>query len=225
MKSRLRERPQTIKSMIGALALMGSLVPLERCRVAAQTFNEVLQSDSYRKVITDSSQQHNNSEQRTGIGHAVTNYDLLWNNKKPGLLLLDWIGAVSAGFSMQKATGGARDEYSYAYTSLTSQEHVNVEMTIQVPNPKYLTMAEYGTLKSFNKFRPPLLDVVADQVIPIQGIDATYYRLSSGACSLLFNLQKHAIVNLYVAKCSDSHVMMSAAKALNFARLNQKLAS
>jgi hypothetical protein len=225
MISKRNRRPLTSRNLAVFLTLTTNLILHQLQNAAAQTFNEILKSDPYRKVVTDSVQHLSDAEQRKEIGNPVTNYDLLWADKKPGVLLLDWVGATSAGFSLEKSTGGNRDEFAYAYTTLTSQERVRVEISIQVPQPKYLTMAEYGTLKSFNRFRPPLLDVVADQIVPIQGIDAKYYRHTSGACSLLFNLQKQSIVNLYVAKCSDSAVMMSAAKALNFARLNQKLSS
>lgn len=154
-----------------------------------------------------------------------TNYDAIWVNPKAGQDLLQWLGAKVSGFRADRMTIGQRREYAHGFLVLTNRERVAVELTVQVPHPSYMTMAEYGTLADFNRFRPPMLDVVADQNIPIQGLEAQYFRARDGSCSLLFRLEKYAIVNLYTRKCSDAPVMMSVAKELNFARLNQKLTS
>jgi len=154
-----------------------------------------------------------------------TNYEALWTSERPGSELLQWLGATLSGFKVISRSANQRKEYAHGFIIFTNREKVSVELTIQVPHPSYLTMAQYGTLADFNRFRPPALDVVADQTVPIQGIEAKYYRARDGACSLLFPLEKYGIVNLYTQKCSDAPIMMSIAKSLNFARVNQKLTS
>jgi hypothetical protein len=86
-------------------------------------------------------------------------------------------------------------------------------------------MAEYRTLQSFNRYRPPALDVVAEQALPLQGLEAKHYRIRDGSCSLLFETAKHGIVTLFTQRCSDSPEMINFTKALNFERLNSKLSS
>jgi hypothetical protein len=154
-----------------------------------------------------------------------TNYEALWISTRPGSELLQWLGATVSGFKISSRSTNQRKEYAQGFMVFTNREKVSVELTIQVPHPSYLTMAQYGTLADFNRFRPPALDVVADQTVPIQGIEAKYYRARNGSCSLLFPVEKYGIVNLYTNKCSDAPIMMSIAKALNFARVNQKLTS
>lgn len=192
----------------------------------AQSFDEIVRSDAYNQVLKDSaSSKNSNSHSPKKGGRPLTNYDLLWNSQKPGYLLLDWIGTKSTGLRTDQFTSQDRDEYVRASATFRDRERVTVELTIQVPRPEFITMAEYGTLIDFNKLRPPLLDVVADQVVPIQGLDANYYRHKDGACSLLFSIDKQSLVNLYTKRCSDSSVMMQVAKALSFSRLIQKLNS
>jgi hypothetical protein len=112
-----------------------------------------------------------------------------------------------------------------AQALLLNKQFVRVRVDVLVPRVEYATMAQYNTLQSFNQFRPPTLDVIADQIVEIQGMEANYYRTGKGECSLLFKVERLGIVNLAVEKCSDSKVMMDIARQLNFARLNQKLLS
>jgi hypothetical protein len=191
----------------------------------AQTLKEILESDPYRKVAGAADSIDRARNQSAPKKQAVTNYELLWHARKPGAMLLEWIGAKNTGAKIHQATVGIRQEYAHASASLGDREGARVELTIQVPKPEYVTMAEYKTLASFNRFRPPALEVVADQAVPFQGAEATYYRHQNGACSLFFTVAKQGIVNLHTKRCSDSSVMMKFAKTLNFERLNTKLNS
>lgn len=210
-----------------ALSLVASTITVYIANPsAAQTLKEVLDSDPYRKVAGAAEAITNtNLHKSLKSSKPVTNYELLWHSRKPGSTLLDWIGVRNAAAKIHQVTVGVRQEYAHAFASLGDLNGVRVDLTIQVPRPEFITMAEFRTLASFNKFRPPALEVVADQVVPFEGIEATYYRHETGACSLLFNVAKQGIVNLFVKRCSDSSVMMKFAKALNFERLNSKLNS
>jgi hypothetical protein len=208
------------------ISLIASTVALSLfAPCSAQTLKEVLESDPYRKVAGAAEAAGRVREQSAARKPAVTNYELLWHTRKPGSMLLDWIGAKNTGAAASHVAVGIRQEYAHASVNLSNREGVRVELTIQVPRPEYVTMAEYKTLSSFNRFRPPALDVVADQVVPFQGAEATYYRHQDGACSLFFTVAKQGIVNLYTKRCSDSSVMMKFAKTLNFERLSSKLNS
>jgi hypothetical protein len=209
-----------------ALSLAATAVALSTPSLgSAQTLREVLESDPYRKVAGAAEAVDRARNYKSQKKQAFTNYELLWRTRKPGAMLLDWIGAKNTGATIHQTTVAIRQEYAHASVNLGDREGARVELTIQVPKPEYVTMAEYKTLASFNRFRPPALEVVADQVVPFQGAEATYYRHQNGACSLLFMVAKQGIVNLYTKRCADSSVMMKFAKTLNFERLNTKLNS
>jgi hypothetical protein len=209
----------TISALCSYTAVCAAFAPLEAC---SQTLKDVLESDAMHTVQRQAQKPAPKQDERSA---PRTHYDSLWTQAKPGPLLLQWIGAKIPGFKVGGVSSSNRDEYAFVHTILTDRARVAVQLIIQVPKPQYITMAEYRTLVSFNRFRPPLLDVIADQTLPFNDLQAQYYRARDGACSLLFEIEKHSIVNLRVEKCSDSPIMMEVAKALNFTRLNQKLAS
>jgi len=140
-------------------------------------------------------------------------------------MLLSWVQAKVPGYRYIETAVGIHQEHAGVEVFLFDKQSVRVRLNILIPRAEYVTMAQFNTLRSFNQFRPPALDVIAEQVVPIQGIDANYYRTSKGECSLLFKVERLGILNLAVDRCADSKVMMDIAKQLNFARLNQKLTS
>jgi hypothetical protein len=187
-----------------------------------QTLDEVMQSEAMRQIQRKDGTARVQSKQPSA---ARTHYESLWVAEKPGLMLLEWIGSKLPDFKLDQVLAARRDEYAFVWAAFITKERLTVELTIQVPKPEYLTMAEYGTLVSFNRFKPPLLDVVADQTVPIQDREAKYYRARDGACSLLIKIEKQGIVNLRTKKCSDAPIMMKAARSLNLTRIDQKLNS
>ena len=203
-----------------ALLVGGALVAAPWSALA-DSLEDILTS----RTLHDISKVTGKSARRPSKEPPKTNYEGIWVNPKAGQDLLQWLGARGSGLRVERLSFGQRKEYTHGSLVLTNRERVSVELTVQVPHPSYMTMAEYGTLADFNRFRPPMLDVIADQTIPIQGLEAQYFRARDGSCSLLFRLEKYSIVNLYTRKCSDAPIMMSVAKELNFARLNQKLTS
>jgi hypothetical protein len=219
----LRDRTHLLVRVIGCVVSL-SLFSSPAC---AQSLKELLESDAIRAVerppqdTRPSAQKAPRKEDRL----PKTNYESLWVSKNPTALLLQWIGAQIPGFTVGRPFGSTKGEYTGVRVQLTDKERVPIELSIQVPKPQYVTMAEHHALVSFNRYRPPLLDVVAEQTVPIQGLEAKYYRARDGACSVVFEIEKFCLVNLRTPKCSDSTVMMQVAKALNFQRLNQKLAS
>ena len=214
-------------TLIGLLSALRSIVHLPIA--SADNLKDLLESEPYRKVAGGLDRAPENGKKKL-VGNpeeveAHTNYDLLWRTMRPGILLLDWIGVRNTRARVAVSIVTPHAEYAQAHATLSNREKVVVDLTIRVPRPEFLTMAEYRTLSGFNKFRPPALDITADQVIPLHGMEASYYRHRDGACSLLFEISKHSIVNLYTKNCADSRVMMDFAKGLDFKRLSSKLDS
>jgi hypothetical protein len=189
-----------------------------------QSFDELKQLPAYQKLTIEGSKSHKSSEDAGAI-NSNTNFGSLFSNHRSTSNLLSWLQAKLPGYRYSETSVGLLHEHAGAQATLYNKQSVRVRIDVLVPRVEYATMAQYNTLRSFNQFRPPTLDVIADQVVPIQGIEANYYRTRKGECSLLFKVERLGIVNLAVEKCSDSKVMMDVAKQLNFARLNQKLLS
>jgi hypothetical protein len=191
-----------------------------------QTFDELKQLPAYQKLSDPNKGKGLN---RGDVGatnvNAQTNFGSLWTSPRNAANLLLWLQAKIPGYKYTETIVGLNREHVGAQALLYNKNFVRVRVDVLVPRVEYSTMAQYNTLQSFNQFRPPTLDVIADQIIPIQGMEANYYRTNKGECSLLLKIERLGIVNLAVEKCSDSKVMMDVAKQLNFARLNQKLLS
>jgi hypothetical protein len=220
MQTRAVQHPAGHRLPLALCFVLCGFAAITACH--AQTLDEVMESEAMRKI--QQSKSHTIGEQKEAKA-ARTHYESLWIVSKPGTLLLEWIGSKLEGFKLDQVSPAKRDEYAHVLAIFKTKEDVRIELTIQVPKPQYLTMAEYGTLVSFNRFKPPLLDVVADQTVPIQDRQAKYYRARDGSCSLLIKIEKQGIVNLRTKKCADSPIMMKAAKSLNLTRLDQKLTS
>jgi len=190
----------------------------------SQTLEELKQLPAYQKLTAEGSRSRKPSEDGVRL-NPNTNFGALWSAQRNASNLLSWLQAKIPGYKYSETSVGLLHEYAGAQALLSNNQSVRVRVDVLIPRVEYTTMAQYNTLRSFNQFRPPTLDVIADQVIPIQGMEANYYRTRRGECSLLFKVERLGIVNLAVEKCSDSKVMMDVAKQLNFARLNQKLLS
>ncbi len=191
----------------------------------AQTLEELKQLPAYQKLDAQTGRSHSSVAQPSSTINRDTNFGSLWLSSRSPSNLLSWLQAKLPEYGYMDSSGGLHDEYAGAQAVLVSKQHVRVRIDILIPRAEYATMAQFNTLKSFNQFRPPTLDVIAEQIVPIQGIDANYYRTEKGQCSLLFKVERLGIVNLKTDRCADSKVMIDIAKKLNFARLNQKLLS
>lgn len=191
----------------------------------AQSLEELKALPAYRKLSEGVAKANPGASQTNPEAFAHSNFGSLWTNSRSPALLLSWLQAKVPEYRYSETSIGLKRDHAGAQALLFNKQSVRVQLDVLIPRTEYVTMAQFNTLLSFNQFRPPALDVIAEQVIPIQGIDANYYRTTKGECSLLFKVERLGIVNLAVDKCTDSKVMMDIAKQLNFARLNQKLLS
>jgi len=211
--------PSSVSTLLVYLFLSLIFIARESC---AQGLSDVLDSPAMYKLYDNSGRSTANTN-KNAEDHS--NFGSIWRDHKGANALTTWLGVHIYGFKIVSSLARLATEYASAEVILSNNDRVRVNITVQVPRPSYAIMAQYKTLESFNRFRPPLLDSIAEQSIQIQGLDATYYRTRSGECSLLFNVERLGIVNLRVEKCINSRVMMDIAKHLNFERLNQKLTS
>lgn len=195
-------------------------------RAHGQSFEELKASEAYRKLeSTESKTRNNNQKKRAQSLAAMSSYESLWQGPRGAHLLLQWAEARIANFQLEVFTAGYKQDHVGVEAFFKNRQRGKVTVTIQVPDPLYKEMAMQRTLASFNRFRPPALDVVGSQKVEIQGIQADYFRHSKGACSLLIPIEQAGIINLEVSSCTQSSLMFDVAKSLNLERLNQKLRS
>jgi hypothetical protein len=195
-------------------------------KAAGQALEELKLSEAYRKLEFDQPLPPKGAQRKGSKPHEVlTNYDSLWSSSRGSRLLLQWIEARVPNYRLEILAAGYRKDHAGVDAVFQSRQKVKVAMTIQVPMPQYKTMAQHQTLASFNRYRPPLLDIVGSQKIELHGVQADYFRHSDGSCSVLIPTEQLGIINLIVSSCTESATMFEVAKLLNVARLNQKLTS
>lgn len=211
--------PQSFSSLSALAVTLAVSVAISQI-AAAQGLKDVLESSAMRKITNETRR-----EPDAGLKNVdpFSNYAMIWDKEATPKILNDWLGVRILGYTASKEGSGRLPQYAAASITLTNRNHVSVQIDTLVPRDSYTSMAQHHLISAFNRFRPPTLDVIAEQVVSIQGLEANYYRTRSGACSILFNVERHGIVNLRVKKCTDSKVMMDIANVLTFSRLNQKL--
>jgi len=190
-----------------------------------QSLEELKYSEAYRNLGFDGPTNKPVVKKDKLSNEVFSNYDSLWDNKKGAIQLLQWSDARIPNYRLQMTIAHSRYDCAHASATLRSRERVDVALVIQVPKPTYKAMADHQTLESFNRFRPPTLDVVGSQKVEIHGIQADYFRHRDGGCSLLIPIARQGIIDLSVPSCTQSEVMFETAKLLNVSRLNAKLTS
>lgn len=215
----LAKRTKSLNALIGGATCFMLAISSQ---ANAQRLEDVLNSEAMYELNIQAGKTKKTPKK---AAHLISNYDSIWMKKQHPSVLLNWLGIHVPDFVADIGRANLQRELARAEATFTDRSGVKVQLSVLVPSPTYITMAEYKTLAEFNRFRPPALDVVAEQSLEIQGLQAKYYRSREGSCSLLFNTTKYSIVNLSTKKCADSNVMMRIAKSLNFERLKEKLES
>jgi hypothetical protein len=195
-------------------------------QAAGQALEELKQSEAYRKLEFEQPiSSQGVIRKRAKSTDVMSNYDSLWNTVHGARLLLQWIEARIPNYRLEVFAAGYRNDHAGVDVVFHNRQRVKVSVAIQVPIPQYKTMAQHQTLASFNRYRPPALDVVGSQKIELHGVQADYFRRVGGSCSVLLPIEQLGIINLSVESCTQSTAMFEVAKLLNVARLNQKLTS
>lgn len=214
----------TLHPLLTTLCVLYVSLPIDQA--TAQALKELKQSEAYRKLDLDQPAPSKGAiRRRNRSTDVVSNYDSLWNSPHGARLLLQWIEARIPNYRMEVFTIGYRTDHAGVDVVFQNRQRAKVSVAIQVPMPQYKTMAQHNTLASFNRYRPPALDIVGSQKIELHGVEADYFRHTRGSCSVLIPIEQLGIINLSVESCTQSATMFEVAKLLNVARLNQKLTS
>jgi hypothetical protein len=209
-----------------AVALLLALSLMSTSFADAQAFEELKASEAYQKLEFGLGLPRK-VDRNTGNKpkEYLSNYESLWAAPQGVRLLVQWLELRIPNYHLDIFSSGIRNDHGAVEAILRNRQRVKVTVTIQIPLPTYKTMARHKTLSTFNRYRPPALHAVGSQTVQIHGITVDYYRHATGACSVVLPTDQEGLINLYVTSCNDSAAMFEVAKALNLARLNQKLNS
>jgi hypothetical protein len=205
--------------------LIAICVAIHPQTATSQSLSELKKSELWSEFNSNDGQSNIRQSGRGKKREIISNYDSLWETKAGPKLLLEWLGGRISNFTYERTQSSVKGESATSSTSLKDRDGTRVYLTVVIPMPTYRDMAKLRTLPSINRFRPPALDVVAQQKIKIRGIDSDYFRIRDGSCSVLIPIEQQGVINLFVEKCTDSHAMLDLANALDIERLNLKLTS
>lgn len=227
---RISRAARALATYLALTATLAVGVRATLCR--AETLQEILGSRELKGVReqTEVARRRNRTSAQDDRAFSVgidpnTEYARLWLSTKGPELLLTWIGATIPGYKILPGIPIRHPEQIAMSATLSTRDRVRVYLDVLIPHPTYHMMVKYKTMRKFNEFEPPTLEVVASEELTINGRAAMYYRTPKGACSLLFKIAQLGIVNLRVAQCENSAVMTDIAEKLDFARLDGKLDS
>jgi hypothetical protein len=215
---------------ISILVLLCVLTP-HTDTVCAQSFDELKASEVYRKLelgeglSRSNINRDKNRRSSASLKDYTSNYESLWATPQGFRFLVQWLELHLPRYKLSIFASGTKNDHGSVEAILQNEQRIKVMVTIQVPKPTYKTMAQNRTLQSFNRFRPPLLEVVGGQTLEMHGVQVDYYRHTSGACSLVIPTDQEGLINLMVKSCIESEAMFDVARLINLERLNQKLNS
>lgn len=196
--------------------------------LVADTLKEVKESAAMRSVVrgTRKGRSSNGKESYFTKGmEEGSNFASIWASGKSPSVLLNWISANIPKYYTSSSVAHRKQEFAEARITISNTTRSSVVLTIMVPHPTYRTMVEHRILAEFNKFEPPMLPVVHEETLPLNGIEGKLYQTTNNQCSIVVKAAHSTLVNLDVRDCGDKHLLVAVAKALDFQRLNRKLNS
>ncbi len=199
---------------------------------SADTLRDVLSSNELRRLTDQTDAAHrrqgggSSNDQSFLIGiDPNSEFARVWQTGKGPELLLNWLGVNLPNYAVSAADTQRSREHVYAKATLKNRDKQRVLLEVLVPHPTYHTMVHFKTLKAFNAYEPPTLEIVAEEQLNFKQVKGMYYRSSRGQCSILIKVERLGIVNLSVQQCENSHIMTDIVNLLDFERLNKKLTS
>lgn len=199
---------------------------------SAETLRDVLSSNELRLLTEQSHAAHRRrsggslDDQSFLIGiDPNSEFARVWKTGKGPELLLNWLGVNLPNYAVSGVDTRRSREHIYAKATLKNRDRRRVLLEVLVPHPTYHTMVHFKTLKAFNVYEPPTLEIVAQEQLNFKQVTGMYYRSTRGQCSILIKVERLGIVNLSVQQCEDSHIMTEIINMLDFERLNKKLTS
>jgi hypothetical protein len=199
---------------------------------SAESLREILSSDEMRRLHeqTEIMYQKQGRGSTGGQNFMIgidpnSEFARIWRDNRGPELLLNWLGINLPNYTV-KVTGSHRArELVQAGATLSTRSRERVNLEVLIPHPTFHTMVHFKTLRDFNVYEPPTLEIVAEEELSFKQVKGMYYRTPRGQCSILIKVERLGIVNLSVQQCEYSNIMTDIINTLDFERLNKKLTS
>ena len=155
----------------------------------------------------------------------TSNFAILWRQPNGGLELLNWAGAKLPNYRAHKARSVRKDEIVLGEIDLLDSKKATAKVTIVVPHPSMSPLVEANVLPEMRGYKPPVLKVVSEKTIALTEATGTLYETEQGACVIVVPLEQKSLVNIGMADCKNTDMLVDIAKSLDIPRLNRKLNS
>lgn len=144
--------------------------------------------------------------------------------KKKGLQLINfWLGVNNPDFKLNSDNKCTKTERTArCILRYFGPKGKKIEVQVLVPNPNFLTLAEFGFVPEIAQFKPPKLQVKKQEEVKIGELEAFFYETPEEVCSYFIPLNKQAVVN-GKAHCSIKKELKQVLETLNISRLNSRL--
>jgi hypothetical protein len=154
-----------------------------------------------------------------------SNFSKIFISRQGPKLLNEWVGAKALGYHVHKSSEIREEDYAGTRSIILSNtSKVSLKMTIYVPHPRSAEAREFNVIKAFTLFEPPSFIPKEIEKINAAGLKGTAY-FKDTEISVLFHLDKGAVLNLETDKKFGLNELQKYANQLNFERLNSKLGS
>ena len=156
------------------------------------------------------------------------NLSQIFSGRKGARLPLIWLGEAGEGYvtgtvSPQASAQHVRADRVIARTMVRGGEEFI--LTVLVPHPKSVDMAELRVIQDFKRALPRADEVAVLRPLTFKGLEGMLYNRSGGAnCSISLKLPRSAVLNLYGA-CRTEPLMWEILERVNLQRLLDKISS
>ncbi len=149
----------------------------------------------------------------------------IWSSSDSPQLLLNWAGAKLPYVHFKRPHGSRSRDFVSAEVELSTSQRETARLSIIVPHPSIAPLVEGNVLEEFRRLRPPLLSVLSEKPIPLEGVEGKLYEHSKGGGSLVIPIARNGLINLTIRDFKQSQFLIDIAKGLDLERLNRKLDS
>lgn len=153
------------------------------------------------------------------------NFARLFRAKRPGELLIKWVGEVIPGFIGGNIEDARKYEFIHVTRPYSGQSGARLQFSVIIPHPRYLESAELDLITEFRDMRPPTAGVSEQEKIVISEVEWTFTQSDRGECFLHTSGARGSRAELRVKDCANRRELISLAELLNMKRLYQKLES
>lgn len=205
------------------------LLLLPAVKLTAETLHDVIVSEAYRQVEQDTFVAKSR-RQGKGTNEAWlrgiqpgTNFAMLFEKNQGARLLTRWLDAPHTPFKVVEDLALRRQDVAFAQMELRGKLGEQLTLSVYAPHPSYYPMVQLKVVREYSEMEPPLLPVVHQEEVDVNGYKGHMYYTKSSGCSLLLKLERYSIVRIKTNDCRNAALLPQLARELDIKRFNSKI--